>query len=447
MTAIPSPQDPAELELEPIGLIGRSTAVARMGAMMLGAGTGSYRVKQAMGRVAAALGIRSIEAQVNLTEIVVTTREGPLFRTQVVEVPVPGVDADRIGALLRISLAARHGLTVAEFNASLDEVEAMPHRHSLLTVVAAAAVACAAFAFLNHGGWPEVLAAGLGAGVGKVVQLRLRRVRANQLAIVGLAALTASVVYMLAALGLGAVLPGGSTPGTGAFISAMLFLVPGFPLMTAALDLARLDLAAGLYRLSYAALITLAAGMAAWVVAAGFRLDPTVPAPPSIAWGLLLGLRILASFFGVLGFALTFNTPWRGALTAAGIGAVANTLRLAMVDAGVATYLAGSAGTLIIGVGAAFLSQRMLSPRITLSVPAMLVMIPGVTTYHALVSFVNGDVVGGLGSAVSSLFVIIALATGLAVARMLTDPAWTVTRPSWTSQPATHAQRIVRGEI
>ena len=88
-----------------------SEAVCRMGSMMLHAGTGSYRVKAAMGRVAQALGIDQLEAQVGLTEIVVTTRAGRSFRTQVVEVPAPVVNADRIAALMRVSLRAEPGLS------------------------------------------------------------------------------------------------------------------------------------------------------------------------------------------------------------------------------------------------------------------------------------------------------------------------------------------------
>lgn len=60
----------------------KSDAVCRMGSLMLTSGTGSYRVKAAMGRVAQALGIDQIEAQVSLNEIVATTRAHGTFRTR-----------------------------------------------------------------------------------------------------------------------------------------------------------------------------------------------------------------------------------------------------------------------------------------------------------------------------------------------------------------------------
>ena len=42
--------------------------------------------------------------------------------------------------------------------------------------------------------------------------------------------------------------------------------------------------------------------------------------------------RLLASFCGVFGFSIMFNSPTRLAAVAAGIGAIANTLRLELVD-------------------------------------------------------------------------------------------------------------------
>ena len=72
--------------LEPVELIRQSGTVLRMGAAMLSAGTGSYRVKTAMQQVATALGIDRHHAHVTLTEITATSHRGPIFRTEVAEV-------------------------------------------------------------------------------------------------------------------------------------------------------------------------------------------------------------------------------------------------------------------------------------------------------------------------------------------------------------------------
>lgn len=444
MTQDPA-QPPSRREARDAALAEKSDAVCRMGALMLRAGTGSFRVKAAMGRVAEALGIEQLEAQVSLTEIVATTRAGGSFRTQVVEVPVPVVNADRIAALLRVSLRATPGLTAAELQAQLDQLEAKAQHYPSWAIVAGAALACAAFALLNNGRWQECLAAGVAAGCGKLVQLLLRGFRLNQLAIVALASITACLVYVLGANLLHWLLPLAAQPlHEAAFTSAILFLVPGFPLLTAALDLARFDFTSGVSRLLYATMITLAAALGAWLVAWAFGLSPGETAPLDLPAGLLLGLQAVASFVGVFGFAITFNTPIRATLATSLIGALANVLRLTAVDVGWNPLLCATAATVLIGLLAGWASQRLPAPRIILSVPAVLIMVPGASTYRALVAMIDRDPLSALTNGSVALGIVVALAAGLAIARMLTDPAWISVNPSWTRMPRTHAQQLLR---
>lgn len=423
----------------------KSDAVCRMGSMMLTAGTGSYRVKAAMGRVAQALGIDQLEAQVSLNEIVATTRVGGTFRTQVVEVPVPVVNAGRIAALMQVSMRATTGLSAARLNRQLDLLESRAQHHPRWAIVAGAAVACAAFAFLNNGRWQECLVAGLAAGCGKLFQLLLRRFRLNQLAAVAMAATLACGIYMLFAEVLRWALPSATQPlHVVAFTSAILFLVPGFPLLTAALDLARFDFTSGMSRLLYATMITFAAALGAWLVAWVFGLSPDELPALDLPVGVLLGLRVVVSFAGVFGFAITFNTPLRPALAASVIGALANVPRLAAVDAGGNPLLCATAATTLVGLLAGWASQRLPAPRIILSVPAVLVMIPGASTYRALLAVIDGDPLDALMNGSTALGMVVALAAGLAIARMITDPAWTQANPSWTRMPTTRAQQMLR---
>ena len=52
----------------------------------------------------------------------------------------------------------------------------------------------------------------------------------------------------------------------------------------------------------------------------------------SLPVGAWILLRLITSFCGVFGFSIMFNSPVRLAATAAGIGAIANTLRLERDD-------------------------------------------------------------------------------------------------------------------
>lgn len=426
-------------------LAARTDAVCRLGSLMLSAGTGSYRVKAAMGRVAAALGIERLDAQVSLNEIVATTRSGDSFRTEVVEVPGVTVNADRIGSLMRLTLRARDGLTPAELHALLDEVQQRRPRYQHLAVIGGAALACSAFAFLNNGRWQECLAAGLGAAVGKAVQIALHRTWLNTLAVVALAAMAAATTYVGVSYVMEALPFAATTVHSSAFTSALLFLIPGFPLLTAALDLARFDFTSGISRLTYALMIIVAAALGAWLVAGIFQLRPLESPALALPVGLLVTLRILASFLGVFGFAVTFNTPLKVAFAASAIGAVSNTARLSAISLGANPQVCAGLATLLVGVLAGWIGQHIYAPRISLSVPAVLIMVPGSSTYRALVS--NGQTtMDALANGAASVVIVMWMAAGLAIARMITDPAWTQPRPTWTEMPHTFAQRHLRGE-
>jgi len=102
--------------------------------------------------------------------------------------------------------------------------------------------------------------------------------------------------------------------------------------------------------------------------------------------------------------------------------------RLELIDAGFASQAAAAATALIVGVLAAYIAPAMKVPRITMSVPAVVIMVPGVTAYRAVYEFNSGATLDALASTVEAGLVIVALAIGLAVARMLTDKNWTFER-------------------
>lgn len=419
----PAP-DADEAELEPARLIAMSEAASRMGALMLGAGTGSFRVRQSMRRVAAALGIDRLQAQVTLTGIVTTATRQGIFRTQVIEVPSPGVNADRIARLEALSRGLPEGTSAAELDTLLDEVERRAPLYGTGWLVLAAAVACMAFAFLNNGGWAECTVVFAAAACGRYSQLVLARGRVNQFATVLVAAVVACTAYVTVTAAVRHLDPGAAGLHASAFTSAILFLVPGFPLMTAALDLARSDLPSGIQRLTYACLVIFSAGLGAWMVVAVVGVSPA--AAPALALGpaALAGLRLTAGFAGVFGFAVGFNTPWRFAVAAACIGAVANTVRLTAIGLHLPGQFAAAGATFLVGIAASVVSGRVRSPRIVMSVPAVLIMIPGSVAFRALVFLNDGDITLALANGVQAGLVVASLAVGLAIARVVTDRGW-----------------------
>lgn len=410
-------------DLEPVALVRESGIILRVGTLLLGAGSGSYRVKIAMKQVGRALGIDSVDAQVTVNEITATARRGSIFRTEVAQSRSIGVNAHRIALLEQLCGSLTPGTPQQEISARLDEIEKRPLLYGTWSNALFAAVACAAFAFLNNGGPVEVLVVFFGAGLGQATRRLMLHRGFNQLGVTMLAAAVASVVYLGIVnllFAVGAV----DTIHESGYISAVLFLVPGFPLITAALDLSRLDFSAGVSRLTYALMIMTSAAMSVWAVSAVMGLTPDPAAPLALAPGLTFALRLVASAFGVLGFALMFNSRWRVALAAAGIGMVANVVRLELIDAGVVVQAAACAAGLIVGILANLVAPRMKAPRLTLSVPAVVIMVPGAAAYRAVYFLNDGQTVDALAYGVQAAFVVIALAIGLTIARTVTDGSW-----------------------
>lgn len=78
--------------------------------------------------------------------------------------------------------------------------------------------------------------------------------------------------------------------------------------------------------------IILVATMSAWIMALILHLQPVDFIKISLPLSGWILFRLLASFCGVFGFFIMFNSPISLAVSAAFIGAIANTLRLELVD-------------------------------------------------------------------------------------------------------------------
>jgi uncharacterized membrane protein YjjP (DUF1212 family) len=430
---VPTPQNsyPDDDELD---LIRRSGAALQVGRLSLSGGTGSYRVKASMARIARAMGVDRHEAHVTLTEITATSHRGRSFRTEVAEVRAVGVNADRLALVERMvsRFERRHDETgetipVAEVLDATAAIATKPPLYPALLNALWSALACAAFSFLNNGGVVEVACVFVAAGLGQLVRRFLLHGGYNQFGVTMLAAATACFSYLaLVTLlhELGAI----DTRHEAGYVSAVLFLIPGFALVTGALDLARLDFSAGVSRLTYALMILTSAALAVWAVSSIVGLQPDPPPPPDLDPAVLLLLRLVASFLGVIGFALMFNSPWRMATLAASIGMVANVGRLVLVDHGVVTQAAAAGAALVVGLLAAYLAPRLDVPRVTVAVPAVVIMVPGALAYSAIFYLSDGNTVQALAYGVQAGLVVVSLSIGLAVARMLTDRTWAYDR-------------------
>ncbi len=116
------------------------------------------------------------------------------------------------------------------------------------------------------------------------------------------------------------------------------------------------------------------------------------------------------------------------AIGAALVGMVANVVRIQLVEIGAAAQAGAAAAALIVGLLSAWVAPRLRVPRITIYVPAVVIMVPGATAYRSVFHLSNGDTTQALAFGVQAALVVIAISIGLAVGRMLTDATWAYER-------------------
>ena len=505
-----------DMPIAEAGIAAKASVVVRVGMMDLGAGTGSFRVREMMQRIALPLGVY-VRADVNLTDIEAACTDGEHRITEVVDLPTTGVNTERIWLLehyadwfnvnlgrtslyhegfsvsealvqnldnprartsvmraaqlsRRESLSsvssenkvraamtenphhrppageyAEHfdhvgkqpsttddGITVRQAHERLDLIERRKPLYGPMLSGLASACACAAFVFLLGGGPYDMIGAFIGAGLGQWVRRMLFARRLNQFFVTFVAVAGAALACTGALRLIGMVDPVALEHDT-AYIGAMLFVIPGFPLITGGLDIVKIDFPSGLQRLCYTLAIILMATLAGWMVAALVHLNPQGFEPLGLNPWLNMGLRAIAAFVGVWGFSMMFNSPQRMCLTAAFIGAITDTLRLTIIDLGVPAEAGAFIGAFLAGLLASgwrssvrhgWLPPYLGYPRICLTVPSIVIMVPGLYMYQAMFYLGQFDTQLALDWMFRAFMVIICLPIGLAMARVVTDKTW-----------------------
>ena len=405
------------------GLIEKASVIGRVGLIMLSCGTGAWRVRTSMNRLSKELHV-TCTVDVGLMSIEFNCFDGKDCVSQSLSISNTGVNTSK---LYRMEQFVENfpkedaHLTGEEIHKRLDEIEKIHTLYSPVKLGLAAALACCGFTFLLGGGPIEMLFAFIAAGVGNIVRTKLIKhhftLFFNIAASISIACLVYAICFNVAesVFGIAHVHEAG-------YICSMLFIIPGFPFITSGIDLAKLDLRSGLERLTYSIIIILVATMFAWIMALLLKLQPQDFTTIHMSKILLLVLRIITSFCGVFGFSIMFNSSIPMATTAACIGAVANTLRLELIDFTHMPYsVAAFIGALTAGLLASFIKSNNGYPRISLTVPSIVIMVPGLYLYRAIYNFGIMSLTEAVSWFSLAIMIIMALPLGLIFARILTD--------------------------
>jgi uncharacterized membrane protein YjjP (DUF1212 family) len=397
-------------------------ALLRFAEQLLKAGSTAFEAKQAVCVLASKMGVDKISLDLGLRSIGATARCGSDTVTLVQEIGLPGVNSSNLRDLQLLAWSARQGLQAEELDAAVQLAEATPHVHSTAVTCLAVGLSCGAFAFLNGSGLAELLAVALAGGTGQCLRMALARNRFNPYMVFAIAALSAAAAYVLLFDLFDFYRPHPAARAASGIVSSVLFLVPGFPMITAALDFLQAETQVAFARLAHVLMLLLMAalGMSIVITLAHVEIGTAAPATMELPW--LIAARILASFAGAFGFAILFNGSYRNAVCVGGLAILGNGIRLALRDVGLSLPLSTFTGALVIGLCAALIRRWTNEARLSLTVAASVMMVPGVYTFQTLVYLNRGNILAGLQSGVLAGFVVGAMALGLALARFTSRP-------------------------
>lgn len=416
-----APSDPTPIT--GANLSAKASVIGRVGIMILSCGTGAWRVRSSMNELSELMHI-TCTADIGLMSINYTCFDGKESFSQSLCLTTTGVNTSKLNRLEKF---------VSEFSdkeifqncesihSTLDQIEQIHGLYSPLALAIAAALACGSFTFLLGGGIIEMLCAFAGAGIGNYIRCKLSKHHFTLFLCIISSVSAACLTYALLICVLGIAFSINLQHEAG-YICSMLFIIPGFPFITSGIDLAKLDMRSGSERLTYALIIVTVATMTAWILAMLLKLKPMPFLPLNLALWQWILFRLIMSFGGVFGFSLMFNSPLRLAATAGMIGALSNTLRLELADlTSLPPAAAACIGAFVAGVLASTIKGLAGYPRIAITVPSIVIMVPGLYLYKGFYNLGIMNLSDAASWLASAILIILALPFGLIFARILTD--------------------------
>ena len=404
-------------------LSAKASVIGRVGVMMLACGTGAWRVRSSMNELAELMHI-TCTVDIGLMSINYTCFDGSDSFSQSLCLTNTGVNTSQLNRLEKFVSGFEHrelSQSCEEIHAALDEIERIHSLYSPITLAISAALACGAFTFLLGGGMIEMFCAFIGAGIGNYIRCKLTKHHFTLFLCI-ISSVSAACLSYTALLKLLQLVCAVNVRHEAGYICSMLFIIPGFPFITSGIDLAKLDMRSGAERLMYSLIIITVATMTAWILAMLLGLKPMPFLPLHLALWQWIFLRMLAGFCGVFGFSAMFNSPLRLAAAAGIIGAVSNTVRLELIDIfSLPPAAAAFIGAFIAGILASSLKGFAGYPRISITVPSIVIMVPGLYLYKGFYNLGVMNLSVAASWLASALLVILALPLGLIFARILTD--------------------------
>lgn len=291
-------------------LLAKASIIGRVGIMMLSCGTGAWRVRSSMNELSELMGV-TCTVDIGLMSINYTCFDGDNSFSQSLCLTNTGVNTSQLNRLEKFVSDFQEKYlpeSCDKIHTALDEIQRIHGLYSPLTLALAAALACGSFTFLLGGGIIEMLCAFFGAGIGNFIRCKLSKHHFTLFLCIT-ASIACSCLTYTALLKLLELIYSVNLQHEAGYICSMLFIIPGFPFITSGIDLAKLDIRSGTERLTYSLIIITVATMTSWILSMLLGLKPLSFLPLHLALWQWILFRLLASFCGVFGFSIMFNSP------------------------------------------------------------------------------------------------------------------------------------------
>jgi uncharacterized membrane protein YjjP (DUF1212 family) len=363
-----------------------------------------------------------VEAQFFSTPTSIFAAFGPqeTQRTHLLRVTPGGSDLGRLAQLDRIArdvMASR--IDVREGVARIDALLAAPPRWSrATTLIAFVFVSLAVAAILNVQAIDLIVSAVLGLVAGLLSLWTGARPAWNDVADPLIASVVAALAIALATIT-------GAGPGYATIIAGLVVLLPGMQFTTGVIELSTRHLSSGTARLADALVTFLGLGfgvaigvqIGGWlggaVVSSGWVgafANPALPA--GVEW---LGACIAPLCFTVLLKARKEDAPW---IVAASLIAFTTT---SLVRSHVNESMTAFLGAFVVSAIATVVARMRGTSSQVMTVPGLLILVPGSVGLRSVASFSAKQVVTGLETAFQVAVIGISLAAGLLAGRAVTS--------------------------
>ena len=372
-------------------------------------GYGAEDTERLVSELAARLGMADVQMSSLPTQLQLAIGIPGQQRVVLLRVEPMPVDLDRIVRLDAVAREVKAGrIGPREASVRIDAIGRSPPPYGAPMVLFAYCLAAAGAVLLFGEDLPEVLTAALaGLAVGAIAVVR-SRVRELDLAAELVSAVLAGFICQTASARLWPLDPRVATLG------AVVVLLPGFTLTQAVRELQTRNLLSGLAGFGAASVSFLALVIGAVLGGAlGARLFGPARVPPVELpdWTFLLGAAALG-----LAAVVVLRAPRREAPTVVGSALLSAGVSHA-VSRTVGPALGAFVGAVVIGL-VAHLNGRLRSRPVWLvTIPGVLVLVPGSVGYRSLLDLVDRDV----ATSIETAFQMILTAAGIVFGLLLTD--------------------------